>query len=459
MENINAEIFGLRNQRKLLTDIARELTSLLGNYTDLENELLKTQYKHGLMIALDEIEENHGLYESWLDQLFSIKQQYHHLWAESHSLLQNLSHHFKTEQNLITELKAKIQALTPENISTIKTYKEKKQRSKDRLFRELTNIKKEIDEMEHLIDDLTNMRKYVQGSSNQAFYTKEVKDYNRIIDKIKSEENKLEQFKLVNNSNMIQTTSALLRSLSEEKENIVQKTTLAIDETMQSLEKKVEYRKQFAEKFLKLNSVRILVQGLPGSGKFTLIHSLDRYCALQRKSNYPLVQAPDYFINEFKGLLVWVENEGTDGIILTLPEFEEKFEEYQDKVKVKIEITCATGQMDEQVFRTLVDGMHFDGYIFILKNNTIKSLDQSQTLYSDSTKCLTFDKELPSLVISNIYDESMETNSSQIPNNIKISVKNDISKLQSHFSKLIQKIISTHSKTMELLNLTLSPAK
>lgn len=454
MENLNAEIFSLRNQRKLISKITTKLDSVLKNFDDLENDLLKSQYKHGIMIAFDEIVDNEEIYQNRLEQLFKIKQKYHHLWAESQLLLQAINEHYSSEKGLLTEIQKKIESLTNDNIEEIKSLKEEKKRKKEHIFRDLSNVKKEIDDMENIISDLQNMAKYVEGSSDKAYYTKEVKEYNRITDKIKSEEQKLEQFQSINNTNMITTTNALLRSLYAEKDTIVKKTMEAITETIQSLEEKMEYRKKVADKYLKIKSIRLLIQGLPMAGKYTMVHSLDKYSALQRKGNYSMVQAPDYFFNGFKGLLVWVEDEAKqEGKILTLDEFEENFEFYKERVKIKIEMTCATGFIDEKVFNTLVEGMHFSGILFLYDVSDPETYEMAKILLQKTQSALNFEKKIPTLVFANKNDLLTKTHPNQLEDSILISVLNDKDELQSNFTKFVNNIIRNNENFKRIFNI------
>ncbi|UYP48756.1 hypothetical protein NEF87_005041 [Candidatus Lokiarchaeum ossiferum] len=456
MENINAEVFTLRNQRKQIKDLTEKLKAVLGQFDKLENELLKAQYKHGLMIAFDEIGYTEESYKKRINELFAIKQNYHHLWSETQELTRSMEKHYSSEEGLMKDLMEKIQSLTPDNINDIKGIQQQKKVKKEHYFKDMTNVKKEIDDLKKVIEDLEGMKLYVSGKSPRAYYNKETKDYNAIIDKIDHEKEKLEQFKKVKNSNMTKTTEAIIRSYEQDKDKIVKKTVSAIDETLASLQDKITNREKIADKYFKIKSLRFLVQGAPRAGKFSLIHSLDPYSALQRKGNFMVVNSPDYVFSAFKGLLVWVQDEDKSkktGQIYTLPTFEEKFEEFKERVKVKIELTCATGYVDSEIFPKIIDGMKCEGLIYIYDSTDNLAFEDSKDLFKSTSDYLHLENEQNILILANKSDLNQNSNSELIKNAKKISIKSNPLEVNEIFTDYINNIIFNSTEIKELIEL------
>ncbi|MHA1647191.1 MAG: hypothetical protein ACTSVL_06435 [Promethearchaeota archaeon] len=464
MENINAEIFTLRNQRKIIRTLIDKLSKILGQFDKLENELVKAQYKHGILIAFDEIGYDEEKFEQRLQELFEIKQNYHHLWSESQQLYQAMEKHYNSEEGLLHDLKNKIENLTPDHIEDIKNIQNEKKIKKEHFFKDITDVHREIDDLKSVVKDLNGMEKYVTEKSPVAYYNKEVKDFNRILDKIKSENEKLAQFKKIGNSNMIKTTEAVIRSLEQEKVSITKKTVSAILETKKSLEEKIEKRNRIADKYLKIKTIRILVQGLPWSGKFSYIHSLDPFSALQRKGNFSIISAPDYFFNSFKGLLLWVQNENgkriesesdVEGKLITLPELEENFEKYKERVKVKIEFTCCTGFVDDNLFPNLVKGMHINGLIYIYDHSDHRISKQCQDLYNQTITYLSSNSEFPNLILANKSDLTSEKESTYFSNAHLISIQENSKNVMNITADFIRKIIFSVDEIKSLFSINI----
>lgn len=456
MENINAEVFTLRNQRKQIKDLTEKLKAVLGQFDKLENELLKAQYKHGLMIAFDEIGYTEEMYQKRIHELFAIKQNYHHLWSETQVLTRSMEQHYSSEEGLMKDLMEKIQSLTPDNINDIKGIQQQKKVKKEHYFKDMTNLKKEIDDLKKVIEDLEGMKLYVSGKSPRAFYNKETKDYNAIVDKINHETEKLEQFKKVKNSNMTKTTEAIIRSYQQDKDKIIKKTVSAIDETLASLQDKITNREKLADKYFKIKSLRFLVQGAARAGKFSLIHSLDPYSALQRKGNFMVVNSPDYIFSAFKGLLVWVQDEDRTkktGKLYTLPTFEEKFDDFKERVKVKIELTCATGYIDSEIFPKIVDGMRIEGLIYIYDSTDNLTIDDTKSLLNSTSEYLHLENDQNTLVLANKSDLNQNPKLALIENAKTISLKSNPSETNEIITDYINTIIFNSTEIKELIEL------
>ncbi len=456
MENINAEVFSLRNQRKQIKILTDKLKAVLGQFDKLENELLKAQYKHGLMIAFDEIGYTEDLYGQRMNELFVIKQDYHHLWSETQKLTRAMEQHYSSEEGLMKDLMEKIQSLTPDNINDIKSLQKKKKTKKEHYFKDMTNVKKEIDDLKHVIEDLDGMKLFVLEKSPKAYYNKETKDFNAIVDKILNEQKKLDQFKKIKNSNMIKTTEAILRSHRQDKEKIVRKTVSAIDETIASLQDKITKREKVADKYFKIKSMRFLVQGAPRSGKFTLIHSLDPYSALQRKGNFMVVNAPDYIFSSFKGLLVWVQKEDKSkktGKLYTLPEFEENFEIFKERVKVKIELTCSTGYIDSEIYPKIMDGMKVKGLLYLYDSTDNLALDASKSLLKSTSQALRLENGHNTLIFANKSDLNLNPDANVIENAKKISLKTNPQEAMEIVTEFLNEIIFNSSEIKELIEM------
>lgn len=467
MENINAEVITLRNQRKQIKNLIGKLNILIGQFDKIENTLLKSQYKHGLMFAIDEITyDKNGfdknIFLERLEELFIIKQKYHHLWAESQDLYNTMQNHYTNEAGLFQSLIKKIENFTPENIEEIRSIQQKKKVKQKLIFKDITNIKKEIDDLMSVSQDLTSMEEYVLGKSPKAYYQKNVKNFNSIIDKIAAEKKKLEQYKKVNNANMIKSTKTVIQVLEKEKEVVIEKTILAIRETKKSLENKISKRKKIADKFLKIKTIRIFIQGLPWAGKFSFIHLLDIYSSQQRKGNFMLINAPDYIVNEFKGLLVWVHSEDQnliEGEIITLPDFERNFDEYKERVKVKIELTCGTGYGDNQIFPPIIGGMKFEGLIFLYDSSNNQNLEEAKKLLNLTKKTCCVDGEIPTLIFANKNDlfnpKQKELIDELIDGNKSISILKKPDEVHDIFLEFLNNLIMKHSKIKEILDINI----
>lgn len=456
MENINAEVFTLRNQRKQIKILIDKLKAILGQFDKLENQLLQAQYKHGLMISIDEVGYDEDKFEIRMEELFQIKQKYHHLWTESMALYGAMEKHYNSEEGFFQDLMHKIEDFTPEKIEEIKGLQQEKKIKKEHNFRDMTNINKEIDDLKKVIQDLDGMRAYVKSESPKAYYNKEVKDFNAINDKIVAETEKLEQFKKINNSNMIRTTEAVLRTMEQEKSQIIEKTVAAIDETRKSLHEKIEKRQRISEKYFKIKSLRIFIQGLPWSGKFSLIHQMDPYSSLQRKGNFSVVNSPDYVFSAFKGLLIWVQNEDDsegNGTLITLPEFEENFEKYKERVKVKFELTCGTGYVDDTYFEKIVEGMKVAGLVFIYDVSNQQELNKSQELFDKTNKIFSHLEEIPTLILGNKNDLINSDSIKSLEDSKLVSIQSDPESVSKFFNEFVNEVIKKSESIQKIMEI------